>query len=207
MNATRFCRSLPVVRRAVPGCSLKRIRLWSLTTVCALGLIAVARAAEPAPARSAVATNLVLSAAQRQKIHTDKVQPTTFHRAIETTGTVSFDGDLATTVLAPIGGPVSRLLVPLGAQVKADEPLATVASPDYATAINAYRKAVATANNARRIAALTEQLSRNNLSRREVEQAQTDAANAESDREAALEQLHSLGVSDATIRALDENRP
>lgn len=166
-----------------------------------------ARAAEAAPARAAVATNLVLTTAQRQKIHSETVRASTFHRAIETTGTVSFDGDLATTVLAPIGGPVSRILVSLGAKVKRDDALATVASPDYATAISAYRKAVATANNARRIAALTEQLSHNNLSRREVEQAQTDAANAESDREAALEQLHSLGVSDATIGAIDQNRP
>jgi cobalt-zinc-cadmium efflux system membrane fusion protein len=97
-------------------------------------------------------------------------------------------------------------VVSLGAKVAANDILATVASPDYATAISAYRKAVATAKNARRIAALTEQLAHNNLSRKEVEQAQTDAANAEADREAALEQLHSLGVDAATIQTIDEGR-
>jgi cobalt-zinc-cadmium efflux system membrane fusion protein len=97
-------------------------------------------------------------------------------------------------------------MVSLGGKVKAGDTLATVASPDYATAISAYRKAVATAKNSKRIAALTEQLSKNNLSRREVDQAQTDAANAEADRDAALEQLHSLGVDEPTIHSIEEGR-
>jgi cobalt-zinc-cadmium efflux system membrane fusion protein len=126
---------------------------------------------------------------------------------METTGTVGFDNDHATTVLAPISGPVSKLDVSLGAKVKAGDVLATASSPDYATAISTYRKAVTTAKNARRIADLAEQLSHNNLSRKEVEQAQTDAANAEADREAALEALHSLGVEAQTIQDIQENRP
>lgn len=168
--------------------------------------VAGSNAAEAAPERAAVASNLVLTAAQRQKIHTETIQSSSFRRTIETTGTVSFDGDQSTTVLAPIGGPVTKLVMALGAKVNVGDVLAMVASPDYATAISAYRKALATAKNARRIAALTEQLSQNNLSRREVEQAQTDAANAEADRDAALEQLHSLGVDAATIQAIEENR-
>lgn len=152
-----------------------------------------------------MATNVVLTSAQREKIHTEVIKPTTFHRIIETSGTVGFDNDQATTVIAPVSGPVLRL-VSLGTRVKAGDVLATVASPDYATALSTYRKAVTTAKNARRIAELAEQLSHNNLSRKEVEQAQTDAANAESDREAALEQLRSLGVDAQTIQDLQTNR-
>jgi membrane fusion protein, heavy metal efflux system len=173
-------------------------------------LLAVASfsyAVEAAPARAATAGSIVLTAAQRQKIHTETIKRSTFRRTIETSGTVGFDNDRATTVLAPLSGPVSRLVVSLGAKVKVGDALATVASPDYATAISTYRKAVATAKNVRRVADLTEQLSHNNLSRREVEQAQTDAANAEADREAALEQLRSLGVDGPTIQAIQENRP
>jgi len=163
-------------------------------------------AAETAPARAAVASNLVLTAAQREKIHLTTIQPSSFRRTVETTGTVGFDADHSTTVLAPIGGPVIRL-VSLGVKVKDGDVLATVASPDYATAVSAYRKAVATAKNARRIAELTKELSQNNLSRREVEQAQTDATNAEADRDAALEELRSLGVESTTLQAIQENRP
>jgi cobalt-zinc-cadmium efflux system membrane fusion protein len=176
-------------------------------TAALLAAAASSHAAEAAPERAAVATNVVLTAAQRQRIHTETIKPTTFRRTIETTGTVGFDNDQATTVLAPISGPVSKLVVSLGAKVKAGDILATAASPDYATAISTYRKAVTTARNARRIADLAEQLSHNNLSRKEVEQAQTDAANAEADREAALDQLYSLGVDAQTIQDIQENRP
>jgi cobalt-zinc-cadmium efflux system membrane fusion protein len=180
---------------------------------CALsaGLLAAlpspSRAAAAAPERAAVATNVVLTAAQREKIHTETIKPSTFRRTIEASGTVGFDNDQATTVLAPISGPVRRLAVSLGTKVKVGDVLATAASPDYATAISAYRKALTTAKNARRIADLAEQLSHNNLSRKEVEQAQTDAANAEADREAALELLHSLAVDDQTIGEIQQNRP
>ena len=163
--------------------------------------------AEAAPVSTTVASNIVLTAPQRQKLHVEAVKPAAFHRTLETTGTVDFDNDQATSVLAPVSGPVSRLVVSLGAKVKVGDVLATVSSPDYATAISAYRKAVMTAKNARRIAELAEELSHNNLARKEVEQAETDAANAEADREAALEQLHSLGVEASTIKAIQEDRP
>ena len=172
-----------------------------------LTAVSPSQAGEAAPARAAVASNIVLTAAQRVKIHIETIKPSTFRRTIATTGTAGFDNDQTTTVLAPVSGPVSRLAVSLGAKVKAGDVLATTASPDYAAALTAYRKAVATAKNARRIADLAEQLSHNNLARKEVEQAQTDAANAEADRQAALEQLHSLGVDAPTIQAIQENRP
>ncbi len=177
---------------------------WAMSWVLVVaGLRAHAGEGAPAPA---LASNLVLTAAQRAKLHIEALKLATFHRTIEATGTVGFDADHATTVLAPVSGPVSQLTVSLGAKVKVGDVLATVASPDYATALSTYRKAVATATNARRIADLAQQLSHNNLSRKEVEQAQTDAANAEADREAALEQLHSLRVDAPTIQALEEGR-
>jgi cobalt-zinc-cadmium efflux system membrane fusion protein len=158
-------------------------------------------------ARAAVASNVVLTAAQRARIHTEQLQSAPFRRTIDTTGTVTFDADQSTTVLAPISGPVTRLVVSLGAKVQPGDVLATASSPDYATAISAYRKALATAKNTRRLAELAEKLSHNNLARKEVEQAQTDAANAEADRDAALEQVRSLGVDEASIQSLQENRP
>jgi cobalt-zinc-cadmium efflux system membrane fusion protein len=172
-----------------------------------LAWVSPVHAGEAAPARAAVASNIVLTAAQQAKLHTETLKPSAFRRTIETTGTVGFDSDQATTVLAPVSGPVSRLAVSLGAKVNAGDVLATVASPDYAAALSAYRKAVTTAKNARRIADLAKELSHNNLSRKEVEQAQTDAANAEADRDAALAQLHSLGVDAQTIQTIQENRP
>ena len=110
-------------------------------------------------------------------------------------------------MLAPISGPVSRILVPLGALVGRGQPLATTVSPDFAAAVSAYRKAAATATNPRRIADLDAQLFENDaIARREMEQAETDAVSAEADRDAALQQLRSLGVGEEAIEELRAGR-
>src|SRR5262249_12468212 len=113
-----------------------------------------------------------------------------------------------TAVLAPLSGPVSRLLVEVGSRVRRGQPLAVVTSPDFAAGVSALRKAEAAARNARRIADTDRQLFQNDaLSRRELEQAESDAVAPEADRDAALEQLRSLGVAAKTIADLRENRP
>jgi membrane fusion protein, heavy metal efflux system len=153
------------------------------------------------------ANNARLTAAQRQHVQLYTVQPSRFHRTIETTGVVDFDNDQATSVLAPFSGPVSQLLVPLGAQVKEGTTLAAVDSPDFATAISTYRKALATAQTDRRLADLDKDLlEHSGVSQREEDQAQTDAVSAEADRDAALRALVSLKVAPQTIRDIQEGR-
>jgi cobalt-zinc-cadmium efflux system membrane fusion protein len=178
------------------------------TTFAAALLAGCSPKAEDKPESPAPAGSVTVTAAQRARLHVQAVRPVTFHRTIETTGTVGFDNDHATTVLAPISGPASRLLVSLGAQVKAGDPLALVDSPDFAAAISGYRKAVVTAKNLRRIADLDKQLyDADALARRDLEQAQTDAVNGEADRDAALQQLRAIGVTDEAIRDIQEDRP
>jgi cobalt-zinc-cadmium efflux system membrane fusion protein len=157
---------------------------------------------------SATASNVTLTTAQRQHLQIDAVAPTTFRRSIDTTGVVDFDNDRATSVLAPFSGPVSRLLVSLGERIKKGQPLATVSSPDFAAAVAAYRKAVATAATSRHLADLDKDLfEHHGIAQREAEQAQTDADNAESDRIAALQALIALNVDPQTIKEIQENRP
>src|SRR5262249_16049885 len=65
------------------------------------------------------------------------------------------------------------------------------------------RKAVATAKNTRRIADLDKELYEHGaLSQRDLEQAQTDAINADADSDAALSQVHSLGVNDEMLNEM-----
>ena len=149
-----------------------------------------------------------MTAEQQAKIHLYTVQPSSFHKEIDTTGVVDFDNDQATSVLAPFGGPVSRLLVSPGDKVKAGDALAEVDSPDFATAISAYRKALATAQTTRRVADVDKDLlEHNGVSQREEEQAQTDAANANADRDAARQTLVSLNIDPQVIKDLEENKP
>jgi cobalt-zinc-cadmium efflux system membrane fusion protein len=160
------------------------------------------------PATSVVtASNVALTAAQRQNIHLYTIEPSKFRKTIDATGAVDFDNDQATSVLAPFSGPVSRLLVSLGDQVKEGTALAVVDSPDFAAAISTYRKALATAQTDRRLADLDKDLIlHHGVSEREAQQAETDAVNAEADRDAALQALVSLKVDPQTIKDVEKGR-
>lgn len=147
-------------------------------------------------------SNVTLTPAQRHHIAVYKVEPTTYRKTVDTTGIVDFDKDQSTSVLAPISGPVSRLLVTLGQKVKKGTPLAAVASPDYATAIGAYEKSIAAARAARHVADMDRDLVKHNgVSQREAEQAEADAVSAEADRRAAQQALLALNVSPKLIQA------
>jgi cobalt-zinc-cadmium efflux system membrane fusion protein len=161
----------------------------------------------PQPA-AVTASNVILTPAQRQNVRLYTVAAAGYRKTVAATGTVDFDNDQATSVLAPFSGPVARLLVTLGAHVKQGQPLAVVESPDFAAAISAYRKAISTAQTARRLADLDKDLvEHNGVARREAEQAETDAANAEADREAARQSLVSLQVPAQAIKDIQDGRP
>lgn len=141
--------------------------------------------------------------AQRARLTVVTLADTTFRPSLEVTGTVAFNGDRSTQVLAPISGPVTRLLVNTGSEVKPGTPMAAVSSPDYASAVSDYRKADDASRNAQRILTLDQQLYQNDaLARSDLDQARTDASQAAADVDAAIQQLRSLGVSDSTIAAM-----
>jgi cobalt-zinc-cadmium efflux system membrane fusion protein len=159
-------------------------------------------------AATTAASNVTLTAAQRQHLQIETVAPIAFRRSIDTTGVVDFDNDQATSVLAPFSGPVSKLVASLGERVRKGQELATVSSPDFAAAFAAYRKALATAATTRHLADLDKDLLQHQgISEREAEQAQTDADNAQSDQAAALQALLALNVDPKTIKDIQENRP
>ncbi len=191
--------------RTRSGCRLPAILV--LTAIVS-GAGCSSQSAGDAPAASSTASNVTLTAAQRQHVQVETVASTSFRRSIDTTGVVDFDNDQATSVLAPFSGPVSRLMATLGERVSKGQELATVSSPDFAAAFAAYRKALATAATTRRLADLDKDLLQHQgVSEREEQQAQTDANNAESDRAAALQALLALNVDPQTIKDIQENRP
>ncbi len=148
---------------------------------------------------------LTLSPDQREHLRVIPVTVESYRPTISTTGTVAFDGNISTQVLAPISGPVLRLLVEVGAQVNRGDPLAAISSPDFAAAVSAYRKAQAAALQTKRIADLNAELFKaDGIAKRDLEQSEEDAEAAESDRDAALQQLRALGVDSITIAALQD---
>jgi cobalt-zinc-cadmium efflux system membrane fusion protein len=165
-----------------------------------------AATSQPDNAQAPVA-NVTLTRDQLRHIHLYTVTASAFTRTIKAPGTVDYDNDQSTTVVSPFNGPVTRLLVALGQRVAKGQPIAIVQSADYAASAGAYRKAVVTANNARRIAAADRDLAAHDgIAAREAAQAQTDAASAEADRAAALHALTASGVDSGTIRAIEAGR-
>ena len=151
---------------------------------------------------------VTLTAAQRDHIRIYTMASSVFHKTIVADGTVDFDNDKATSVIAPFSGPVSQLLVPVGQQVSKGQGLAVVDSSDFAAAVGAYRKTLAAARAARRLADLDKDLlAHQGVSRREEEQAESDAVGAEADRDAALQALVALNVDARTIDDIRAGRP
>ena len=189
---------------------LVRVSTATLLVVAVLAMVAgcSSKTDDNTAAAGGEAHNVTLTAAQREHIRLYTVAASRFHKTIETTGIVDFDNEHATAVLTPISGPVSKLLVDIGDRVKKGDPLAIVDSPDFAAAISAYRKALTTAHTARRLADLEKDLVQHQgVAQREEDQAETDAANADADRDAALKVLVSLNVDPQTIKAIEEGKP
>lgn len=160
-----------------------------------------------AEAAAVTPTNVTLTAAQLQHLRLFTVAPTGFHKTIEAAGVVDFDNDQATSVLSPISGPVTRLLVEPGQKVAKGQALAMVDSPDFASTLSAYAKALATAKTARQVADADKDLAQHNgVSAREAAQAQTDAANAEADRDAALRAVTALNIDPKIVKAVQQGQ-
>jgi cobalt-zinc-cadmium efflux system membrane fusion protein len=175
--------------------------------VAASAALASCSSGDDVQAPPVATARLALTPAQRSHIRLYTVAPLPFQRSIQAPGVVDFDNDQATAILSPFSGPVTRLLVTLGQQVRQGQPLAVVNSADFASAAAAYRKADAAARNARKLADVDKDLAAHEgISQREAAQAQVDAASAEADRAAALQALSALNTDSGTIRAIQAGR-
>ena len=184
--------------------AIKRLPVPALAVVLALGVASCSSSPDTENSATPVVANVRLTKAQRAHIQLYTVVPVGYRQTVQAPATVDFDNDQATSVVSPFTGPVTRILVALGQPVSKGQPLALVQSADYAAAVGAYRKAAVTAANARRLANADRDLAAHNgISAREAAQAQTDAASAEADRDAALQSLMAMGVDRGTVaRAL-----
>ncbi len=120
--------------------------------------------------------------------------------AIHTTGTVDFDADHTTQAITQVNGPISRILVDTGVQVKAGEPLLYVSSPDVANAISTYRKA----RNQEQLAQLTLNrtqvlLDRGAVAQKDLEAAQAAFNDSATDVQNSLQALRIFGVTKQEI--------
>ena len=81
-----------------------------------------------------------------RNVRTQVVAVQSYRKTIDTTGTVAFNSNRSTQVLSPISGPVARILTGVGTRVNRGQPLAVVASPDFAASVSALRKEIGRAH-------------------------------------------------------------
>lgn len=184
-------------------------RLAGVWLAAAMAAIAGCSSATPDDnPQASTPQNVSLTAAQRTRIHVLVVAPSTYHTSITTAGVVEFDQNRSTALLAPFSGPVTRVLVNLGDPVAVGQALAMVNSPDFTTAVGAYRKALIAAKAADDVAANDRFLyTHQAISERENADAQATAVSADADRAAALQGLIALHVDAQTLAAIRAGKP
>lgn len=118
------------------------------------------------------------------------------------TGTVAYNAFTTTPVFSPAGGPVREILVTPGDSVRVGQPLLTINSPDYSQARSAYLKARDAFQLAdksyKRAADLFEHKA---IAERDVQQAESERAQAQADVDSSADVLRALGVTDPETMA------
>jgi len=131
----------------------------------------------------------------RVQIYTVATAP--LARVLRLTGTVAYDGFLTVPVITQVGGPVSRILVTPGQQVKAAQPLLYVASPDFSLLRSGYIKAKDAFELAEKIDKRAQDLLQHGaIAQADVEQADSGLAQARADLEASEQGLRIVGITD-----------
>jgi cobalt-zinc-cadmium efflux system membrane fusion protein len=133
---------------------------------------------------------------QLSHVQVISVQPTTLTRDLRLTGAVAYNADHTTPVITQVSGPVNRIVVSPGDQVRKGAPMLYIASPDYSQMRANYLKAKDARLLAQENLQRTQDLYKHNAAAvRDVEQAQSGEIQAQADLTAAEAALRVLGVT------------
>jgi membrane fusion protein, heavy metal efflux system len=146
---------------------------------------------------STAATAQLFTLPQEQMSHVQVVTiaPTTLTRTLRLTGAVAYNAFKTTPVITQVGGPVSRILVVPGQQVKEGQPMLDVSSPDYSQLLDAYLKAADSFRLADKNWVRAQDLYQHHaIAQRDLEQAESDRNQAQADLNAAEQGMKILGI-------------
>jgi cobalt-zinc-cadmium efflux system membrane fusion protein len=132
---------------------------------------------------------------QMSHVQVVTIRPTTLTRTLRLTGTVAYNAFNTTPVITQVGGPVSRILVLPGQQVKAGQPMLDVSSPDYSQLLDSYLKAADSYRLADKNYVRAQDLYQHHaIAQRDLEQAESDRNQAQADLNAADQGMKILGI-------------
>ncbi|HLZ92867.1 MAG TPA: efflux RND transporter periplasmic adaptor subunit [Candidatus Acidoferrum sp.] len=134
---------------------------------------------------------------QMAHIQVVTVEKSKLARVLHLTGTVAYNAFKTTPVFSAVGGPVQEILAEPGQNVHRGQTLLTVNSPDYSAARSAYLKA----NSAFLLADKNYQRSKDlfdhkAIAERDMQQAESDRAQAQADLQSSEDALRALGIAD-----------
>jgi membrane fusion protein, heavy metal efflux system len=118
-------------------------------------------------------------------------------RILRLSGSVAYNAFETTPVFSAIGGPVHEILVAPGQIVRKGQALLTVTSPDYSAARSAYLKARDSALLADKFYARAQDLyAHGAIAEADLQQSESNRAQAHADMQAAADALRALGIND-----------
>ena len=149
-----------------------------------------------------------LSPSQLNSIKIESVGSYQFPVEKETVGTISFADDLTVEVFPAYQGTILKAFVELGTQVKKDEPLYTIKSPDLIQAESTLIGAAATYELTTKELARAKDLYTTNVGvpQKELEQAISDQQTADGALKAARDAVRVFGKTDADIDQMIASR-
>ncbi len=157
-----------------------------------------AQAAAKGYAGAAAPRATLVTVPPRQMGHVQVVnaQLATWPRQLRLTGNVDYNQFVTTPVLSQVSGPVARILVQPGDQVRAGQPLLDVSSPDFAQDRDTYVKAQDELALAQKSYARDRDLyAHHALAEADLQAAQSARNQARADLEAAQQSLRILGFA------------
>ena len=149
-----------------------------------------------------------LSSSQLSSIKIETVGIYQFPLEKETVGTISFADDLTVDVFPAYQGTILKAFVELGTQVKKDQPLYTIKSPDLIQAESTLIGAAATYELTTKELARAKDLYTTNVGvpQKELEQAISDQQTADGALKAARDAVRVFGKTDAEIDQMIASR-
>ena len=136
--------TMPAIRRKRTVHTVTALALLSVLTACSSNDRKRANKMTSFSATaSASASPQLFTIPEDQMSHVQvvTVRPTRLTRTLRLTGAVAYNAFKTTPVITQVGGPVSRILVVPGQNVKVGQPMLEVSSPDYSQLLDAYLKA------------------------------------------------------------------
>lgn len=143
-------------------------------------------------------------AEQMQHVQVVAAQSTNLPRVLRLNGAVAFNGFDTTPVITQSSGPVSRILVSPGQEVRRGQVLAYVASPDYSQLRATYLKARDAFSLADKNYTRAQDLyAHHAIAEKDLQQAESDRAQAQADMQAAEQAMRIVGYGNPAQAAVN----